>query len=119
MSARLVMRCAILALFLMASIIASFVSPVMAGPAPAHGEAAVAMDAAMPCCGPEQPAPGDCAEDCKALTFCLAKCIASVTFSIARPLTATASFVLSERSRDSRLLDPPAKPPRTRDIAGV
>lgn len=117
MKVRPIAHCLVLALFVTASILAAFVSPAAAG----YGrtdivEAAVTMDADMPCCPSDQGRAKDCATNCPALSFCLAKCFASAptaSVRLVQPVVAELGLPGDDSARASRPFEPPARPPRT------
>jgi hypothetical protein len=117
MKLRLLAHCLVLALFVTATVLAAFVSPATAGYGRTDAvEAAMPMDADMACCPPDQGKAKDCATNCPALSFCLAKCFASeptVFARVDRPFVATLGLAANEALRISRPGEPPARPPRT------
>ncbi len=114
---RLLAHCLVLALFVTATVLAAFVSPATAG----YGrtgvvETAMAMDADMPCCPPDQGKAKDCASNCPALSFCLAKSFASAPtafVSLVQPVVAELGLAGDDAARASRPFEPPARPPRS------
>lgn len=117
MKLRLLAHCLVLALFVTATVLAAAVSPATAGYGRMDGmEAAVAMDADMPCCPPDQGKAKDCATNCPALSFCLAKCFASeptAFVTLALPVVAVLGLAGDDAARGSRPFEPPARPPRS------
>ncbi|WP_156367132.1 hypothetical protein [Bosea thiooxidans] len=117
MKLRLVTHCLILALFVAATTLAAFVSPVTAGFERADTvEMAMPMDGTMPCCPTDHDKAKDCTTNCPALSFCVAKCFASEPTSfVTLPRTFVAELSLSgdEARRQSRPFEPPARPPRS------
>lgn len=117
MKLRLLAHCLALALFVTANVLAAFVSPAAAG----HGrtdavEAAMPMDVGMPCCPPDQGKAKDCATNCPALSFCLAKCFPSeptAFVTLVQPVVAVLGLGGDDAARASRPFEPPARPPRT------
>ncbi|MGX1742427.1 hypothetical protein ACWIEX_12815 [Bosea sp. NPDC055353] len=117
MKLRLLAHCLVLALFVMATVLAAFVSPAQAG----YGrtditEAAMSMDADMPCCPTDQGKAKDCATNCPALSFCLAKCFPSeptAFVTLVQPVIAMIGLFSDDSARASRPFEPPARPPRT------
>jgi hypothetical protein len=116
MKLRLLTHALILALFLMAGVLAAYVSPASAGMARDTGVEQKTMEAGMPCCPWEQDGPKDCATNCPALTFCLAKCFAGGTaksVALPGPVMAIIALMGDDAERASQASAPPAKPPRT------
>jgi hypothetical protein len=117
MKLRLLAHCLILALFVTATVLAGFISPAAAGYGRTDAvEAAMPMDADMACCPPDQGKAKDCATNCPALSFCLAKCFASepsAFVTLAQPVIAELGLVGDDVDRASRPFEPPARPPRT------
>ena len=117
MKLRLLAHCLILALFVTATVLAAFVSPAQAGYGRMDAmEAAMPMDADMPCCPPDQGKAKDCTTNCPALSFCLAKCFPSeptAFIPLVQPGVAMLGLGGDDATRDSRPIEPPARPPRT------
>lgn len=117
MKLRLLAHSLVLALFLTATVAAAFVNPAAAGYGRAGSvEAAMAMDAGMPCCPSDQGKAKDCATNCPALSFCLAKCFLSeptAFVTLVRPVVAVLGLGGDDAARASRPFEPPARPPRT------
>jgi hypothetical protein len=117
MKLRLLAHCLVLALFVTASILTAFVSPAKAGYGRMDVEAAMPMAVDMPCCPTEQDKSQDCAKDCPALIFCLAKCFASEPLkdfiTLAQPIAVVLGHAGDDAARASRPFEPPARPPRT------
>jgi len=117
MNLRLLTHCLMLALFVSATVLAAFVNPAKAGLGRMDAmEAAMAMDAEMACCPPDQGKAKDCATSCLALSFCLAKCFASeptAFVTLAQPVVAVLGLAGDDAAHVSRPFEPPARPPRT------
>lgn len=116
MKLRLLAHCLVLALFVTATVLAAFVSPAKAGFGRTDAvDMAMPMDGAMPCCPPDQGKGKDCAINCPALSFCLAKCFASEPASFVRlvqPIVAQLGLSGDDVDHVSRPFEPPARPPR-------
>lgn len=116
MKLRLLAHCLVLALFVTATVLAAFVSPVTAGYGRMDAvEAAMAMDAGMPGCPPDQGKAKDCATNCPAASFCLAKGFASEPTAfvmLVQPVVAELGLAGDDAARASRPFEPPARPPR-------
>jgi len=117
MKLRLLAHCLVLALFVMATVLAAFVSPAQAGYDRMETmEAAMSMDADMPCCPPDQGKAKDCTTNCPALSFCLAKCFPGEPtgfVTLDQPVVAMLGVSSDDSARASRPFEPPARPPRT------
>jgi hypothetical protein len=116
MKLRLLAHCLVLALFVTASVLTAFVSPAGAGYGGMDAEAAMPMDADMPCCPPDQGKAKDCTTNCPALSFCLAKCFASeptAFVTLLQSVVAVLGLAGDDAARASRPFEPPARPPRT------
>jgi hypothetical protein len=117
MKLRLLAHCLVLALFVTASVVTAFVSPATAGYGRTEAvEAAMSMDAGMPCCPPDQGKAKDCTTNCPAVSFCLAKCFASeppASATVVQAFVVTLGFAGNEALRISRPGEPPARPPRS------
>lgn len=105
----------ILALFMLAGVLASFVSPASAGVARDMIGVEQSMEAGMPCCPSDPGGPKDCTTNCPALTFCLAK--SSIGGSdrsvvLQRPGVATVGVAGDDAERATQTFAPPARPPR-------
>lgn len=115
MKARLLVHCLVLALFVTASVLTAFVSPVEAGYGGVDARAATTMDAGMPCCPPDQGKAKDCTANCPALSFCLAKGFASepaAFVTLVQPVVAVLGLAGDDAAHASRPFEPPARPPR-------
>lgn len=116
MKLRLLTHALILALFLTAGVLASYVSPAKAGMARDAVGVEQSMEAGMPCCPSDQDGPRDCATNCPALTFCLAKCFAggnARSVALPGPVMAVIAFLGDDAERVSQTFAPPARPPRS------
>lgn len=117
MKLRLLANCLVLALFVMATTLAAFVSPATAGYGrPDAVEAAMTMDVDMPCCPPDQGKAKDCTTSCPALSFCLAKSFVSeptAFVTLIQPVVAALGLSGDDSARASRPFEPPARPPRS------
>ncbi len=117
MKLRLLAHCLVLALFVTATVLAAFVSPAGAGYGRTDAmEAAMTMDADMPCCPPDQGKAKDCTTNCPALSFCLTKCFASEPtgfVTLVQPVVAVLGLAGDDVAHASRPFEPPARPPRT------
>jgi hypothetical protein len=117
MKLRLLAHCLVLALFVTASVLTAFVSPAKAGFGRTDAaEVAMPMDADMPCCPSDQDKAKDCATNCPALSFCLAKCFASAPTDfvmLVQPIIAQLGLGGDDADHVSRPFEPPARPPRT------
>lgn len=116
MKLRLLTHALILALFLTAGVLASYVSPAAAGMAGDAAGVEQTMEAGMPCCPSDQDDPNDCATNCPALTFCLAKCFAGgaiKSVTLPRPAIAVVGLAGDDAERVSQGFAPPARPPRS------
>lgn len=115
MKLRLLTHALILALFLTAGVLAAYVSPATAGMARDAG-VEQGMEAGMPCCPSDQDGPRDCATNCPALTFCLAKCSAggtARTVALPGPVMAVSALMGDDAERASLSFAPPPRPPRS------
>lgn len=117
MKLRLLAHCLVLALFVTATVLSASVSPAQAGYGRTDAvEEAMAMDADMPCCPPDQGKAKDCTTNCPALSFCLAKGFASEPsefVALVQPVVAVLGLAGDDAARVSRPYEPPARPPRT------
>ncbi len=116
MKLRLFTHALILALFLAAGVLAAYVSPAAAGMAGDAAGVEQTMEAGMPCCPSDQDDPKDCATNCPALTFCLAKCFAGGTaksVALPGPVMAVIALLGDDAERASQDFAPPARPPRS------
>lgn len=116
MKLRLLTHALVLALFLTAGILAAYVSPATAGMARDAVGIEDSMEAGMPCCPSDQDGPRDCATNCPALTFCLAKCFAGgaiKSVALPRPAIAVVGLAGDDAERASQGFAPPARPPRS------
>jgi hypothetical protein len=116
MKLRLLTHAMILALFLTAGVLAAYVSPATAGMARDAAGVEQTMEAGMPCCPSDQDGPRDCATNCPALTFCLAKCFAGGTAKsvvLSRPVMTVIALMGDDAERASQNFTPPARPPRS------
>lgn len=116
MKLRLLTHALILALFLTAGVLAAYVSPATAGMARDAAGVEQSMEAGMPCCPSDRDGPKDCATNCPALTFCLAKCfVGRSTKSVALPgpVMAAIAFLGDDVERASQTFAPPPRPPRS------
>lgn len=117
MKLRLLAHCLVLALFVTATLLAAFVSPVTASYGRIDAaEMAMPMDGAMPCCPPDQGKAKDCTTNCPALSFCLAKCFASeptAFVTLVQPVVAARGLAGNDAAQTSMPFEPPARPPRT------
>lgn len=117
MKLRLLAHCLVLALFVTASVLTAFVSPAAAGYGRTDAvESALPMDADMPCCPPDQGKAKDCATNCPAMSFCLAKGFASeptAFVTLVQPVVTVLGLASDDATRASRPFEPPARPPRT------
>jgi hypothetical protein len=116
MQIRVLTHALILALFLTAGVLASYVSPATAGMARDAAGVEQTMEAGMPCCPSDQGGPKDCTTNCPALTFCLAKCSAggtARTVALPGPVTAVSALMGDDAERASQSFAPPPRPPRS------
>lgn len=116
MQLRLLTHALILALFLTAGVLASYVSPASAGMARDVAGVEQTMEVGMPCCPSDQDGPKDCTTNCPALTFCLAKCFAGGTtksVALPDPVMAAVTRLGDDAERTSQPFAPPARPPRS------
>lgn len=115
MNSRLLLHALLLALYLVAGILASYVSPANAGEDRDVAEVEQSMETGMPCCPSAEDAP-NCATNCPALTFCFAKCSPSGSFkfaSLPRPVIVVVRLTCDDAERASQSCAPLARPPRS------
>lgn len=116
MKLQLLTHALILALFLTAGVLAAYVSPATVGIAPADVGVEQTMEAGMPCCPSDRDGPKDCATNCPALTFCLAKCFAGGTAKsvvLSDPVVAVIALLGDDAERASQTFALPPRPPRS------
>ncbi len=116
MKLRLLTHALILALFMVAGILASFVSPASAGMTRDMIGVEQSMEAGMPCCPSDPGGPKDCTTNCPALTFCLAKFSTGGSdrfVVLQRPVVAAVGLASDDAERASQTFTPPARPPRS------
>jgi len=116
MKFRLLTNVLVLGLFITAMMLAALVAPAKAGYARMDSETMATMSPEMPCCPNPKDKQPDCATNCPAVTFCLAKCVPSAPTAfdaVVRPVVVTLGLVGNEALRISRPSEPPARPPRS------
>lgn len=116
MKLRLFTHALILALFMVAGVLASFVSPASAGMTRDMIGLEQSMEAGMPCCPSDQGGPKDCATNCPALTFCLAKFSTGGSdrfVVLQRLVVAAVGLAGDDAERASQTFAPPARPPQS------
>ncbi|MGN6097552.1 MAG: hypothetical protein ACTHP8_15085 [Bosea sp. (in: a-proteobacteria)] len=115
MKFRLLTHVLILGLFVTATMLAALVAPARAGYARMDSEMVVAMSPEMPCCPNPKDKQPECATNCPAVSFCLAKSFASEPTAfdlVVQPVVVTLGFAGDEAARLSQPSEPPARPPR-------
>jgi hypothetical protein len=116
MKFRLLTHVLILGLFVTATMLAALVAPAKAGYARMDSETMAEMSAEMPCCPNPKDKQPDCTTNCPVVSFCLAKCFASVptaSATVVQAVVAVLALAGNEALRISRPAEPPARPPRS------
>lgn len=120
------LNCFFLALFLLSGLLAAIVSPASAGQEQTHRQQTMpeaAMTAGMPCCPTDPAETPDCGADCSTMRLCQAGCLANgppKAFSlVVRPITSSPGPARNDLTSAWRPFEPPARPPRTCEIAGA
>lgn len=123
------LNCFFLALFLLGGLLAALAGPARAelGQTHQHGQSApdvaAMMAADMPCCPTDPAETPECGADCSAMRLCQAGCLANgpmKAFSlVARPILCSLGPARNELLSAWRPFEPPARPPRTCEIAGA